>query len=82
MTRNECRMIAEELYSLIGKNMKSYISESIKANSDEYLNTEEASTMIGISIKTLRRRKDEFPHVKMGKRIMFSKNGIIELMNR
>lgn len=82
MTRNECRMIAEELYSLIGKNMKSYISECIKANSDEYLNTEEASTMIGISIKTLRKRKDEFPHVKMGKRIMFSKNGIIELMNR
>ncbi|WP_369796093.1 hypothetical protein [Bacteroides sp. 14(A)] len=38
--------------------------------------------MIGISVKTLRRRKDEFPHVKIGKRIMFSKNGIIELMNR
>ena len=82
MTRSEARLIAEELYNLIGKNMKTYISECIKYNSDEYLNTEEASTMIGISVKTLRRRKDEFPHVKIGKRIMFSKNGIIELMNR
>lgn len=82
MTRHECRIVAEELYKLLQKDIKSYISEAVGKPSDEYLNTEEASTMIGISVKTLRRRKDEFPHVKMGKRIMFSKNGIIELMNR
>jgi hypothetical protein len=82
MTRSDASLIAEELYKLISKNMKSYISDVVKKHTDEYLDAKEAASFVGLSVKTFRNRKDEFPHIKTGKKLMFSKNGLIEYMDR
>lgn len=82
MTRSDARLIAEELYSLIWKNMKSYISDVIKDETDEYLDSKEAAAFIGMSVITLRRKKENFPYRKTGKKLMFSKKGLTQYMKR
>ena len=80
MTRNECKQIAEELYKLIQKDMKLYISQSVTAESDEWLTTEQAALQLRMSISYV--MHNDIPYTKVGHRRRYRKSDIIKLLER
>jgi len=50
-------------------------------NSDEYLNSEEASSILGVSRRTLERyaKEGKIQRYKKGTRVVFKKNDVIRL---
>ena len=82
MTRTDARMIAEELYKLMKKDIKSLVSEAVKMESDEYLNTSEVSKLMGVSISYVKQNISSIPHTKVGRLNKFRKSEIIKMLNR
>ena len=72
MTRNDARLIAEELIPLMRKAQKE----------DEFVGFHEASKITKLSIRYLREHIKEIPHAHKGRKRVFSKAGLIAYMNR
>lgn len=71
MTRNDARMIAEELHKLM-----------LKDNRDEqFMTITEASDYIKHSVAYIRKHKD-IPRCKVGGRILFTKKNLTDWMIR
>lgn len=80
MTRNECRLIAEELYKLMRKDVKQLVQQSVSEETDEWLTTEQAARMMGVSISYI--KQNDIPHSKVGRLNRYRKSDIQKLMNR
>lgn len=85
MTRNEARMIAEELLPLMRKEIKR-IAESVlekEAKKDDvFLDYMGASKLTSLSVRYLKEHIDEIPHTVVGKRRLFSKSALLDFLHR
>ena len=81
MTRNDARLIAEELIPLMRKEVKRIV-ESVLEKEDEFVGFDEASKITKLSIRYLREHIKEIPHAHKGRKRVFSKAGLIAYMNR
>lgn len=82
MTRTEARMVAEELYKLIHKDVKTIISKTVKEETEEWIGTKEAANILGWSIGTLHNRINEVPHTKLNNKLRFKKSTLLQFLNR
>lgn len=80
MTRNECRIIAEELYKLIRKDVKLYVSQAITEESDEWLIPEQVAIHLNMSISYV--MHSDIPYTKVGHRRRYRKSDIIKFLER
>ena len=65
LTRNDARMIAEELFALMKRE---------KAVPERYLNAKEAAELLGMPLGTLYHKVWSIPHTKVGKRLRFTES--------
>lgn len=82
MTRSEAKMVAEELYKLIHKDVKIIISQTVKEETEEWIGTKEAAKILGWSVGTLHNRVNEVPHTKLNNRLRFKKSTLLQFLNR
>lgn len=85
MTRNEARMIAEEMIPLMRKEIKRIVEDVLDKEGkkdDVFLDYEGASKLTSLSIRYLKDHINDLPHTIVGKKKMFSRNALIEFMNR
>ena len=76
MTRNDARLIAEELIPLMRKEVKRIVESVLEKEAqkeDEFVGFDEASKITKLSIRYLR---------EQGRKRVFSKAGLIAYMNR
>lgn len=77
MDKNELNFLADQVADLVVKKLKSVrnLSET------EYVDTEEAARILGVSANYLRQVKDRYPHLKAGNRkqgrIMFRRDALL-----
>lgn len=80
MTRTEARMVAEELYKLLRKDLIERVTEiNIEAN-DKQLSTKEAAEYLGYKPKTIYNNISRIPHYKVGKALRFSQMALAEFI--
>ena len=82
MTRTEARMVAEELYKLIHKDVKNIVSQTVKEETEEGIGAKEAAKVLGWSVGTLYNRIEEIPHTKLNNRLRFKKSALLQYLNR
>lgn len=85
MTRNEARMVAEELIPLMRKEIKRIVEmvvEREEKKDDVFLDFIEASKLTSLSVRYLKEHINEIPHTVVGKKKLFSKASLIAYMNR
>lgn len=85
MTRNEARMVAEELIPLMRKEIKRIVESVLEKESDKddvFLDYSEASKLTSLSVRYLKEHIDEIPHTVIGKKRIFSKVALIKYLNR
>lgn len=80
MTRNDAKMIAEELYKLMKKDIKQLVSQAVTDETEEWLNSRQVAEMMGVSLSYV--RQNEIPHSKVGRLNRYRKSDIVKLMNR
>lgn len=73
MTRNDARMVAEELYKVL---KKEGLVES------DVIGIDEAAGILGMSKQSVYNRIQEIPHTKFGKSLRFFKSDIIKMLRR
>lgn len=77
MDKNELNFLADQVADLVVKKLKSVRSLS----ETEYVDTEEAARILGVSANYLRQVKDRYPHLKAGNRkqgrIMFRRDALL-----
>lgn len=61
MNRNEAKMVAEELYKLIHKDVRNIVSQTVKEETEEWIGAKEAAKVLGWSVGTLYNRIEEIP---------------------
>lgn len=81
MNRNEARMIAEELYKLVRKDIKQ-VASGLVIDQEEYIDSKEAAKFLGVSLSFLKKNILDIPHVKVGRLNKFKKSLLIEYINR
>lgn len=75
LTRNQAKMIAEELYKLIRKDVVNVAAETAHDETEEYLCPKEAARMLGWSVSNVYKRKDDLKcYVKIKGRLRFPKS--------
>ena len=52
MNRSEAKMVAEELYKLLHKDVKTLITQTVKEETEEWINSKEAAAILGWSVGT------------------------------
>lgn len=82
MTRNEARMLAEEIYKLIRKDIKLYAEQAVASETEEWMNTEEAAAFLGVSVSYIKKNILDIPHAKIGKLNKFKKSALSQLLNK
>lgn len=82
MTRTEARMIAEEFYKLIKKDVKGFVQDAVVDGQDEYFNTKQAAEYLGVSESHIRHNIDFIPCTKVGGRYRFRKSKLSAYMSR
>lgn len=73
MTRNDAKMVAEELYKVL---KKEGLVES------DVIGIDEAAGILGMSKQSVYNRIQEIPHTKFGKSLRFFKSDIIKMLRR
>lgn len=82
MTRNDARMIAEELAFVLRNQLKEVVKQVAKDNAEEYITAEEVADIMNISKSCLyHTHRANIPCRKVGKRLMFKKSSVIEYIN-
>ena len=81
MTRNDARIIAEELYRLIKKDSQ-LLSNIVREVNEEYMNSQQAAKFLGVSITFLKQNIKDIPHTKVGRLNRFKKSSLIEYINK
>lgn len=81
MNRAEARMVAEELYKLIHKDVK-VITQTMKEETEEWISTKEAARLLGWSVGTLYNRIEDVPHTCLNNRLRFKRSSLIQYLNR
>lgn len=82
MNRNEAKMVAEELYKLIHKDVRNIVSQTVKEETEEWIDSKEAAKVLGWSVGTLYNRIEEIPHTKLNNRLRFKKSVLLQYLNR
>lgn len=80
MTRNEMKILAEELYRLMKKDIKNIVSQAVTKETDEWLTPEQVAEMLSMSISYV--MHSDIPYTKVGHRRRYRKSDIIELLER
>lgn len=80
MTRNDARILAEELYKLIRKDVKLYVSQAVMKESDEWLTPEQVAKQLNMSISYV--MHSDIPYTKIGCRRRYRKSDIIKVLER
>jgi hypothetical protein len=74
------RRLADELAPRVAKIIKADLQR--KEQAEEWVRTEEAAAILGITERWLRRTKDNYPHIKNGDNkqgnLMFLRSGLIK----
>ncbi|MCM1441589.1 MAG: helix-turn-helix domain-containing protein [Roseburia sp.] len=76
MTRSEARMIAEELHSIIRRDIERCVAAVAVTAADRQLSSVEAAAFLGIRPSTLYNNIGSIPHYKVGKHLRFSQNAL------
>lgn len=69
-------MIAEELHSIIRRDIERCVTTVAAKAADRQLGAVEAAAFLGIRIKTLYNNIGSIPHYKVGKHLRFSQNAL------
>jgi excisionase family DNA binding protein len=69
-------MVAEELYKLLIKDIRTIVFEAVNKSSDRLLSTKEVAELLGWSVGTVYNKSRELPHTKAGKKLIFSEAAI------
>lgn len=73
-TRNQAKMIAEELYKIIRGDIIEATKEANEVESEEFISLKEAAQMLSMSPSSLYKKKDMFGcYTKVSGRIRFAK---------
>lgn len=81
MTRQESRMIAEELYKLMRKDI-ARMHDAVREQQEEWLSSAEAARYLGVSVAYLKKNIDDIPHTKVGRLNKFKKSSLYQYINR
>lgn len=82
MTRNEARILAQELYKLMKGDIKKHIHEIVSKEQEEWMNVVQVSEFMGVSVAYVNAHIHEIPHTKVGRLNRFRKSDIIRMMER
>lgn len=82
MTRTEARILAEELYKLMRKDVKRIVEETVIECSDEWVGVGEAANILGCSVGTLYNNISNISHTKNGRLLRFKKSELIKYLER
>lgn len=82
MTRAQAKMVAEELYKLIKKDIPGFVQGAVVDGMDEYLNTKQAAEFLGCSVSQIRHNIADIPCTKVGGRYRFKKSALAAYMSR
>lgn len=80
MTRNEAKILAEELYKLMKKDIKNLVAQAVTEETDEWLTPEQAAGMLSMSISYV--MHSDIPYTKVGHRRRYRKSDIIKILER
>jgi hypothetical protein len=80
MTRNEAKILAEELYKLMKKDIKNLVSQAVTEETDEWLTPEQAAGILSMSISYV--MHSDIPYTKVGHRRRYRKSDIIKILER
>lgn len=76
-TRKEAKMIAEELYKLLRRDVQNAAGEALENCTDEdWLSTSQAAEYLGLSAVYVKKHIAEIPHVKVGRLNRFTKRSL------
>ena len=70
-----------EFAKMVAKELAKHLTAKQEQTPDELLTTKEAAAFLKISVHTLYNTKDAYPHRKVGKRLMFPRNGLVRTIN-
>ena len=73
MTRNDARLIAEELFKI---QKREGLVET------EVIGIEEVAEILGMSKQSVYNRIEDIPHTKFGKKLRFFKSDIVKMLRR
>ena len=64
MNRNEAKMVAEELYKLIHKDVRNIVSQTVKEETEEWIGAKEAAKVLGCRLAhyTIESKKYPIPN--------------------
>lgn len=80
MTRSEAKILAEELYKLMKKDIRDIVAQTVTEDSDELLSAGQVANLMGVSVSYVRQR--DIPHIKVGRLNRYRKSDIQKMMNR
>lgn len=80
MTRNEAKILAQEIYKLMKKDIKELVSQAVAEETDEYMSTKQAAELLGVSISYL--LHSDLPKTKVGKLNKYKKSDLIKSLER
>lgn len=80
MTRNEARMIAEELHKLIQKDIIERIDRITSEALDKTLSVSQAAEYLGCKPQTIYNNISDIPHFKVGRFLRFSERSLAEYL--
>lgn len=82
MTRNDAKMVAEELYALMcKKGLPKVMADKVRRDNDEYLSTRQVAEMLNLCEHKVR-LMTELPRRKVGRKWLYSRNGVVDYLNR
>ena len=82
MNRTDAKMIAEELYKLVRKELRTVAENLVIEDTDEFLTVDEAADFMRLSKSTLYKKRKVIPCVKIHGSLRYSKNALIKYMNK
>ncbi len=82
MNRTDAKMIAEELYKLVRKELRTVAENLVIEDTDEFLTVDEAADFMRLSKSTLYKKRKVIPCVKVNGALRYSKNALIKYMNK
>lgn len=80
MTRNEARLIAEELYKLMKDDVKKHVRELVKEEQEDWLSPKQVADILGVSVSFV--MHSDLPKTKIGRMNRYRKSDIVNMLER